>query len=153
MLSCHKKCPVGWTPNKLGLPYCYKKCPSEFRDDPLHCGKPKAYNRGVGRSPDSTCPSGYYMWGLLKRCYKDNHPGWTRTALCTIKKIGSESVFNLGLGTLKADCGGNIPSTKSCKSNEDKYGLLCYPKCKTGYKPVGCCICSPKCPENYTDML
>ena len=30
-----------------------------------------------------------------------------------------------------------------CKGNEDKYGALCYPKCRQGYHNVGCCICHP----------
>lgn len=27
-----------------------------------------------------------------------------------------------------------------------------YPKCKPGFHNFGCCICSPDCPENYTDI-
>ncbi|EGR31758.1 hypothetical protein IMG5_102580 [Ichthyophthirius multifiliis] len=34
----------------------------------------------------------------------------------------------------------------------EKSGLLIYPKCKPGFHPVGCCICSPDCPEGYTDI-
>lgn len=28
---------------------------------------------------------------------------------------------------------------------------MCYPKCKKGFHPFGCCICSPDCPEGYID--
>jgi hypothetical protein len=44
--------------------------------------------------------------------------------------------------------GGKIEKTlmdrQSCKSSEEKYGGLCYPKCRDGYKAVGCCVCDPK---------
>ncbi|MEM1009539.1 MAG: hypothetical protein AAGJ35_11090, partial [Myxococcota bacterium] len=29
----------------------------------------------------------------------------------------------------------------------EKHGLIVYPKCKAGFHPVGCCICSPNCPR------
>ena len=32
----------------------------------------------------------------------------------------------------------------SCRGWEDKNGALCYPKCRSGYRPVGCCLCEPK---------
>ena len=38
-------------------------------------------------------------------------------------------------------------STKHCRGNEDANGALCYPKCRSGYHNVGCCICSPVCPS------
>ncbi|EAS07688.1 hypothetical protein TTHERM_00497410 (macronuclear) [Tetrahymena thermophila SB210] len=34
----------------------------------------------------------------------------------------------------------------------EQYGLVIYPKCAEGFHNVGCCICSPDCPENYTDI-
>ena len=37
----------------------------------------------------------------------------------------------------------NLFQRQTCKSNEDKNGALCYPKCKSGYKAKGCCICEP----------
>lgn len=30
-----------------------------------------------------------------------------------------------------------------CNADEDKDGLLCYPKCKSGYHAKGCCLCEP----------
>ena len=27
-----------------------------------------------------------------------------------------------------------------------------YPKCRSGYKPIGCCICSPICQNGQTDI-
>ena len=36
----------------------------------------------------------------------------------------------------------------SCKDGDEQWdnGGICYPKCKEGYKPAGCCICQEKCP-------
>lgn len=31
-----------------------------------------------------------------------------------------------------------------CRSDEDRYGWLCYPECRRGYHAVGCCLCEPK---------
>lgn len=32
-------------------------------------------------------------------------------------------------------------STSHCRSNEDVWGLLCYPKCRAGFKAWHCCLC------------
>jgi hypothetical protein len=66
------------------------------------------YDRGVGRIPDITCPSGWSKQGI-------GSAGWC-------KKDGS-------LNTQKA--------TISCNPDESKDGLLCYNKCKDGFKEVG----------------
>ncbi|CAF1187120.1 unnamed protein product [Rotaria sordida] len=36
--------------------------------------------------------------------------------------------------------------------NCEKSGAIVYPKCKSGFKSVGCCICSPQCPEGMSDL-
>lgn len=44
---------------------------------------------------------------------------------------------------------------KKCEKKHDgckKYGLLWYPECKENYHNVGCCICSPNCPNNMVDI-
>lgn len=33
----------------------------------------------------------------------------------------------------------------------DGVGGLCYPRCKAGYKPFGCCLCTPVCPSGMGD--
>jgi hypothetical protein len=30
-------------------------------------------------------------------------------------------------------------------------GALCYPKCRSGFHNVACCVCSPNCPSGMTD--
>ncbi len=39
----------------------------------------------------------------------------------------------------------------TCHEDEDKNGLLCYPKCREGFHGVGP-VCWERCPEDYTDM-
>jgi len=39
----------------------------------------------------------------------------------------------------------------NCRSDEDRWGVSCYPKCRSGYHNVACCICSPNCPSGFTD--
>jgi hypothetical protein len=38
------------------------------------------------------------------------------------------------------------------KGNCQKKGAIVYPKCKSGFRAVGCCTCSPKCPGGMTDI-
>ena len=38
-----------------------------------------------------------------------------------------------------------------CKDDEDADGGFCYPKCKAGYHAFGCCVCTPDCPQGWTD--
>lgn len=38
-----------------------------------------------------------------------------------------------------------------CKEGDEMNGSMCYPKCRTGFHPVGCCVCSPDCPAGWTD--
>src|SRR5271165_3026944 len=101
-------------------PVCWSACPSGYTDFGVGCSKPASYGRGAGRIPDVSCPSGYYQLGLgtASWCQK-NFPG-----------IGTTS------------------SSSSCHSDEEMYGGLCYPKCKSGFHTVGCCVCSPDCPTN-----
>ncbi len=33
--------------------------------------------------------------------------------------------------------------TCNCRSDQDRNGALCYPKCKPGYSSFGCCLCQP----------
>lgn len=38
-----------------------------------------------------------------------------------------------------------------CPEGSEGNGQLCYPKCKIGYHPFGCCVCTPDCPQGYVD--
>jgi len=44
---------------------------------------------------------------------------------------------------------------KKCKKKHgscEKHGALYYPKCKSGFKNFGCCVCSPRCPSGMKDI-
>ncbi len=123
---CYKKCTrPGYEGG--GGPLCLAKCPSNFSDTGLHCFKPAAYGRGAGRIPDVRCPRGFSQRGIGAAAWCDNGPTWP-----------------WDLETRSA--------TTSCRSNEERNGGLCYPKCKSGYKAFACCVCSPICPSNTVDI-
>eukprot|EP00656_Telonema_subtile_P048230 TRINITY_DN5687_c0_g1_i1.p1 TRINITY_DN5687_c0_g1~~TRINITY_DN5687_c0_g1_i1.p1 ORF type:complete len:520 (+),score=42.49 TRINITY_DN5687_c0_g1_i1:331-1890(+) len=48
-------------------------------------------------------------------------------------------------------CGiGSVPN--ACPAGHELSGLLCYPVCKAGYEPFGCCLCRKICPPQFTDI-
>jgi hypothetical protein len=121
-------------------------CPEGMRDDGTSCWL-DTYGRGAGTTPIARCPSGQ-EW-FLSGCYgaEYDHNVWERTAVCTLKKKGSEAWWNFGAGELWTDC--NLYGHKSmpelvCESGDELYGLLCYPRCRSGYRAVGCCLCEPE---------
>jgi hypothetical protein len=46
-------------------------------------------------------------------------------------------------------------SSSLCRSRSgsecEKNGLLFYPKCRDGFRPFGCCTCTPTCPDGMRD--
>lgn len=63
------------------------------------------------------------------------------------------------VGTLLDNCMALFcwgPTLKKCRRHHnpqgcEKFGLLVYPKCKKGFTNLGCCTCTNKCPEGFTD--
>jgi len=42
--------------------------------------------------------------------------------------------------------------TLTCANPEDdEQGGICYPRCNTGFKPFGCCVCTPECKPGERD--
>lgn len=109
----------------------------------------KSYGRGWGK-PISACPSSKEKSGLL--CYpkcRDGYKGvgpvcWERCP----KSFRDDGAF---CAKPKA-YGRGVGSFWKSSKNNDKWGLLYYPKCRSGYHNVGCCICSPNCPSTMTDI-
>ena len=57
---------------------------------------------------------------------------------------------DIGISCAKHSYGrgvGKIPMT--CRADEDRWGLLCYPKCRAGYSQAGCCMCSRAAPLRF----
>ena len=128
---------------------------------PLRCGKDETYDAGLCYKK---CIPNYHRKVTL--CYQDKPGGSVgkRLSKCSITECTKDHYgrgagfpwkFGDKVGSLdgarkrcekskqaKAYKEANPKATKGC----EKYGQIIYPKCKFGYKNVGCCICRAKCP-------
>jgi hypothetical protein len=166
---CYPKCKPGYS--GIG-PVCWEQCKPGYVDDGAFCRKPiETYGRGVGRIPDKRgCDAGQRDDGTS--CWLDTYGrGAGRIpdkGGCDAgqrddgtscwedwKCAGGWDEINWGLfGTSRTwnalkNCGGcgcikkTLFDRQSCHDDEEKNGALCYPKCKSGYHAVGCCLCEP----------
>ena len=113
-----------------------------------------AYGRGIGK-PISACREGEEKNGLL--CYPfcdENYHGVG--PVCW--QICPEDWRNDGAFCKKPKAYGRGTghfSEKACVKKSgacEKWGCLWYPKCGKYYHNAACCLCSPDCPENMTDI-
>lgn len=90
------------------------------------------------------CAEGYTNWGCCV-CANKCPEGFRDDGLFCSKP----GAYGRGIGYA-------LWNEKKCiKKNPqgcEKHGLIWYPKCAPGYHNVGCCICSPNCPEGWTDI-
>ena len=106
----------------------------------------------------SSCKNGDTDVGLLcrERCKEDyrdilgvcvsNKETYGR-GVGRVPDVTCNKDFNkIGLGALSfCQKGFNFQNSKiGCSENEEINGVLCYPKCKEGYRNVGCCLCEAK---------
>jgi hypothetical protein len=125
------------------LPYCYRKstvrgagiirsiCGLNLVKDGAFC-YPKCQDgySGTGVICAQNCPPGYRNDGLF--CAKPSSYGrGAGYALWDEKKCNDEH------------------SDVGCEKN----GALWYPKCKTNFHSVGCCVCSPNCPSGFGEDI
>jgi hypothetical protein len=119
-------------------------CPDGWRDDGTVCWL-DSYGRGSGRGMDrAPCPNGWRDDGTS--CWEDwkCNTWWDGCASRAPWWLGGGCV-----GGSKTECGGcgcikkTAMERDSCRSDEDRDGVLCYPKCRPGYHSVGCCLCEP----------
>lgn len=102
---------------------CYPKCKSGYG--------------GAGPVCWQSCPSGYKDIGVS--CEKPKSYGrgagypW---------KFGDKA---FSLDDARKRC--NRDHSQGCEKN----GEIIYPKCKTGFHNVGCCVCSPNCIDGMRD--
>lgn len=121
-LLCYDKCPADKPNNIDGI--CWPNCPDGFTDFGVGCTKPSSYGNGVGYIPTlNACPNGSH--DVAGTCWTNNFP-WTVSV-------------NIG------DRG------SSCNNSDTNIAGLCYAKCKPGFHSVGGNICSPNCPDGWTD--
>ena len=103
------------------------------------------YARGAGRIPDKRpCPEGLRDDGVS--CWRDAHI-YGKGCCCTIwgccKNKCKSGYHDDGCTCRRTDIGIKVAlwERQYCRDDEEKRGALCYPKCKAGYTPVGCCLC------------
>ena len=110
-------------PNReLDAGLCYPKCAAGMK--------------GVGPVCWQSCPSGMTDHGV--GCTKPAPYG---------RGAGYPWKFGDGVNNdgMLSRC--RKANSQGCEMN----GAIAYPKCKSGFHNVGCCICSPDCPSGMTD--
>jgi hypothetical protein len=137
-----------------------------FRED-VFCWK-ETYGRGVGTIPTicpdgmenqaglcyTLCKDGYYGVGPV--CWKPCPEGFRDDgAFCgKPESYGRGGGYPWKIGDTPFSASGQF---KRCEADNGKgnceiYGAIVYPKCKEGFYAAGCCVCSPVCPEGFTDI-
>lgn len=115
----------------------------------------KAYGRGTGKVAN-TCPDDQEKNGAL--CYPKCKKGWSGIGpVCWMDcpaDFRDDGAFCLkpkpyvrGTGFTKKD-----QCENKNKLGCEKKGLVYYPKCAEGFKPFGCCLCTPSCPSGMKDI-
>lgn len=137
-----------------------------FRDD-VFCWR-ETYGRGVGTVP-AICPNGMEnQAGLCYTLCKEGYHGvgpicWANCpegfrddgAFCFKPEPytrGGGYIWKIGDKAFSAEGQFKRCEDKHGKGNCEQYGAIVYPKCKEGYYAAGCCVCSPICPEGWTDI-
>ena len=145
---------VGRQPDK-------RSCGPGERDTPTECWL-DSYGRGVGRIPSKRdCDPGQRDDGTS--CWEDvkcngfNDNGYYNyswgSVNCTggrpFRFEGYNDCYKTWISKLTPNCWGCgcvkkwSTDRQYCNNDEEMYGGLCYPKCKSGYHAVGCCTCEP----------
>ena len=153
---CYTPCDPGFT-GVLNL--CWPDCPANFKDIGVSCTKP-SYGRGAGTIP-TDCGEGDDKSGAL--CYPKCAENYTGVGPVCWGQCPSGFTDN-GAFCLKPEAygrGWGHTSQEACQNSDDhgaksngceQNGLLWYPKCDPNFHNFGCCICSPNCPNGWTDI-
>lgn len=124
----------------LNIDFCYRQsygrgvgtpmgCPADQEENGALCYPkcPEWAPNGAGPVCWSTCPEGFSDTGI--DCLKPSPYG---------RGAGRSCLH----GFFECDC----------NSDEQRNGLMCYPRCRDNFHEFGCCVCSPDCPEGMTDV-
>jgi hypothetical protein len=130
--------------------------PLKFMQDDDTCWV-KAYGRGMGTIPDQ-CPEGEERSGLL--CYPKCQDGYTGIGpVCwqdCPNNFRDDIAYCFKPEPYGRGVGYPLSQLEKCQQENpqgcEQYELLFYPRCKASFHNVGCCICSPDCPEGMTDI-
>ena len=130
-----------------------------------------SYGRGVGTALINRCHDDEEAYGAL--CYPVCRDGYQAIGCCICRQRGCPPDFQddgattcikpqpygRGAGFFwKFSDGLNDKGMfQRCEGrngvgNCEKSGAIVYPKCRSGFRAIGCCICSPRCPDEMTDL-
>lgn len=153
---CYPPCDPGFT--GVG-PLCWPQCPKNWVDIGVSCTKP-SYGRGVGTIPTG-CPVGQEKDAAL--CYPNCQTGYSGVGPVCWGEC-PENFTDNGAFCLKPSAygrGAGHTSQQNCENSGDhgakengceKSGGLWYPKCDKNFHAFACCICTPNCPDGWTDI-
>ncbi len=158
---CYRPCKSGY---KGVGPVCWQSCLPGFADHGAFCGKPKPYGRGVGypwkfgdgfgdRGMRRRCqrahPQGCEKKGLIY--YPKCKPGFHSVGCCICSPNCPPGQTDIGVSCAKKKYGRGVGKPVSaCASDQEKDALLCYPKCRRGFRGVGP-VCWQRCPSGRVD--
>jgi hypothetical protein len=144
---------TAWIANETShyhQPYCWKQSYGRGVGKPMHCKTGEAEDAALCYTP---CQPGFKGVGPV--CWQSCASGFRDDgAFCAKPKpygrgVGYPWKFGdkaFSLNGARARCAKAHP--QGC----EKSGEIIYPKCKEGFHPAGCCICSPNCPKGQTDI-
>lgn len=149
-------CPEGYT--NMGLT-CYRgpetivagsvvaNCPSGYTNMGYTCYRfPYSLNKDY-----MTCPAGYFQSALTARCHKICPEGYTNTGEFCQRDPSSldKSVMTCHDDEVKGGIGDVrcYPKSGDCGPDGEKYGALCYKKCRPHFTGVGP-VCWGQCPSS-----
>lgn len=116
---------------------------------PTTCGPNEDYDAGLCYPK---CQAGYVGVGPV--CWKSCPPGYRDDGGFCAKPAaygrGAGYPWKFGDG-LNLD-GARARCEKENRQGCEKYGEIMYPKCREGFSPAGCCVCSPVCPAGFVDI-
>ncbi len=131
---CYPECKAGY--NGAG-PVCWQKCLEGYTNDGATCRR----NAKIISADNSDCPSYDKCCLWKKNRGKSTCPEGYKNDGCTCRRdahIFGKDSYTRGAGK----------PLRTCDSNEEKDGALCYPKCKAGFNGVGP-VCWGTCPAGY----
>ena len=133
------------------MPFCWRQSFGRTAGKPMICQA--GYKQDTAGLCYKPCNSGEK--GIATFCYKNCPAGFRDDGLY----CGKPKAYGRGTGFpwKIGDRVGSLDGARarcSAKNQQgcEKYGAIIYPKCKAGFKNAGSNICSPICPNGFSDI-
>lgn len=136
-------------------------CGDHIRAFALNVAFDSGYERRYGGCPEGQekfaelcydrCRPGFVASGPM--CHRPCPAGFRDDGLHCAKpeSYGRGAGYPLKAGELNLD-----GAFSRCRADHpggcERHDLVVYPKCREGFAPAGCCVCSPKCPAGTRDV-